>query len=466
MPTFNNKSIQGIIDVIETDLDCFGTINDKSIQGIIDAAAAQGITISDKSIEGIIDELSSTTCTAPPPPGLGSPAGQFHQITYGLPEYGTFIGVQRNNVASEPYTAYYQVIIPTTTLASTISGGNVTNGIVRIGIIRKASNGTVSSGLLFDGTVYRSKENSTEQSGSTQPFPERTTSYFADVIPINKGEQVFLCAIYSDGTSSDYNYRGVDPTTGFPGNNPFPSGTYPDSNYCALPTSSLIVPVSSPNKGIFAEAGASPYLKSASQASPISTTTFGPYATSDTTTWHDDTVSFTHSLPIPTGLGVTSGNMLLLLGMTVTPDTPKRLGWAGNGYWFPIIDYVINSKEYKLSDGSYHTLTVTGSLGTENIQTTSCVAVHGNDYLTGAEIANKRFNITLSPSEFAQNQWVVSPPDHVDESKLKMAIPFNMDNPGEITEIRLSGTIGYSGMKDSSLGISSITITARLVKLY
>jgi hypothetical protein len=69
MPTFNNKSVQGIIDIIHAELTCFGTVSDKSIQGIINIASAQGITITDHSVQGIIDALASASC-APTEPDI------------------------------------------------------------------------------------------------------------------------------------------------------------------------------------------------------------------------------------------------------------------------------------------------------------------------------------------------------------------------------------------------------------
>jgi len=63
MPTFNDKSVQGIIDIIHSELACFGTISDKSIKAIIAAADAQDITITDHSVQGIIDALSGFSCT-------------------------------------------------------------------------------------------------------------------------------------------------------------------------------------------------------------------------------------------------------------------------------------------------------------------------------------------------------------------------------------------------------------------
>jgi len=67
MPTFNDKSVQGIIDIIHAELTCFGTISDKSIKAIINAADAQGITITDHSVQGIIDALASASCAPPLP---------------------------------------------------------------------------------------------------------------------------------------------------------------------------------------------------------------------------------------------------------------------------------------------------------------------------------------------------------------------------------------------------------------
>ena len=63
MPTFNDKSIQGIINIIHSELTCFGTVSDKSIQGIITKANAQGITITDHSVQGIINALASASCS-------------------------------------------------------------------------------------------------------------------------------------------------------------------------------------------------------------------------------------------------------------------------------------------------------------------------------------------------------------------------------------------------------------------
>lgn len=61
-PSFPNKSVQGIIDIIHAELTCFGTISDKSIKAIITAAAAQGITITDRSVQGIINALAGASC--------------------------------------------------------------------------------------------------------------------------------------------------------------------------------------------------------------------------------------------------------------------------------------------------------------------------------------------------------------------------------------------------------------------
>lgn len=68
-PSFPDKSVQGIINVINSELPCIGSVSDKSVQGIITKASAAGANITNKSVQGCIDVLSGFSC-APPPPTL------------------------------------------------------------------------------------------------------------------------------------------------------------------------------------------------------------------------------------------------------------------------------------------------------------------------------------------------------------------------------------------------------------
>jgi len=76
-PTFNDKSIQGIIDIIHSELGCLGSVTDKSIQGIVDKANAAGANVTDKSIQGIIDKLGPFSCLPLPTSIVLNPAGYY-----------------------------------------------------------------------------------------------------------------------------------------------------------------------------------------------------------------------------------------------------------------------------------------------------------------------------------------------------------------------------------------------------
>lgn len=138
MPTFNDKSIQGIINIISSELPCIGTVSDKSIQGIITAAAAQGVTITDKSIQGIIDQLSGFSCVTSYPTtyfslatdavAAQSSSGQ----TFG---YSNWFGGQSSGKAGGRYGQEYRFSGWGATSGHTINRSDSTSGsYIAVGI--------------------------------------------------------------------------------------------------------------------------------------------------------------------------------------------------------------------------------------------------------------------------------------------------------------------------------------------
>ncbi|OQB17664.1 MAG: hypothetical protein BWY14_01211 [Parcubacteria group bacterium ADurb.Bin192] len=448
--------MQGIIDKITAELTCIGSITDKSVQGIITGANAKNAGITDNSIQGIIDKLSNFACVVPLAPALpiGNPSGLFQQIVWQHPCYGTFIGLARSSVSSEPQVGYFQIIVPTTTVSSSDSNMCKT----RIGIIRKKSSGAVSAEVLSS----TSTDHPTNSVGPNDS-PTRTSSYFARVIPIEKGETVYLCCIIEYGTSAHYTYRSVDPTAGFTNNMPF--GLTDGSSYSSVPTSVLVYGVGDTDKGIFADVNGSPSLYGTGTKSTDNMYAPIPEIPNPGTGGTSSaTYNFSHDFDVGGVAGFNiSGIGVILIELEINMKDASRFAWrAGTSGWFADADMYFTTKQAVDTVGGVVNLAIAGSLGTENVKTDTLVTgVNDLDYLTGSTIAQGRLNVTNSPINYTHNGWVISSYDTYPANRQKIAIPVNFGSGFNLRYVRLAGPLKTNRYGINNQGISGAVMAVR-----